>query len=164
MGDRRFRELIEAGVIERKPPGDYELDRVRESYILHIRKMAAGRGGADLASERANLAREQAAAAAMRNAAARGELVAVEEIGRQVEAAYAVVRERLLSIPGKLSAALEGMSAGEREGAVAAEITEALNELHKPAFASGADRPEPASEPNCTGAPSPQTTAAPDFD
>jgi len=136
LGERRFFELLENGTIERCHPGEYDLDQVRITYIRHIRKISAGRGaekGIDLASERARLAREQTEAAALKNAVARGEYVAIEEVGRQVEAEYGLVRQRLLAIPGKLADSLEGMSREEREAAMMAEVTEALNELHEPA-------------------------------
>ena len=38
-----------------------------------------------------------------------GKLVDIDEVGRQVEREYAVVRERLLAIPGKLAAKLVGL-------------------------------------------------------
>ncbi len=136
LGERRFYELLEGDVIERCQPGEYNLDHVRVTYIRHIRKIGAGRGaekGIDLASERARLAREQTEAAAFKNAIARGEYVAIEEAGRQMEADYGLVRQRILAMPGKLADALEGMSREEREAAILAEVNEALNELSEPA-------------------------------
>jgi phage terminase Nu1 subunit (DNA packaging protein) len=147
LGDRRFRELIDDGVIERRRPSEYDLEQVRVSYIRHLRKVAAGRGtktDADLSTERALLTREQRDAAALKNAISRGEFVSIEEACRQVETEYGVVRQRLLAIPGKLADALEGMNREEREVAMAGEITEALDELHDPVDAAidGAARPD----------------------
>jgi phage terminase Nu1 subunit (DNA packaging protein) len=158
LGDRRFRELIDDGVLQRSPPGEYVLEHVRIAYIRHLRKMAAGRGtktDADLATERALLAREQRDTAALKNATARGELVSIEEVGRQVEVEYGVVRQRLLAIPGSIAEALGSMSnREEREAAIATAIIEALSELHNP-------RSIDANRPNGTGAaPSPGATGA----
>src|SRR6478736_3111970 len=66
----------------------------------------------DLSSERARLAREQAESAAMKNAQQRGELVAIEHVQATMEAAFTIVRERLLTIPGKLA---DNLVARERE-------------------------------------------------
>jgi hypothetical protein len=61
------------------------------------------------------------------------EWVRTDEVIRQVEQEYATVRERLLIIPGKLSALLVGLDRADIEAAIRAEVTEALNELHDPA-------------------------------
>ncbi len=62
-----------------------------------------------------------------------GELVAVEEVGRQVEGVFAVVRERLLTMPGKLAAHFSH----EQVAVIEAEVNDALEELSAPAL--GAD-------------------------
>lgn len=149
LGERRFFELLNDGSITRAE--SYDLDALRTQYIRHLRKVASGRGSnpnIDLGTERALLTREQAEAVAMRNRVARGELVVIDEVGLQVEAEYAVVRQLLLAIPGKLADLLEGMTREQREAAIAKEITEALNELHNPGDRAGdiereaaADRP-----------------------
>jgi hypothetical protein len=64
---------------------------------------------------------------------AKSEWVRVEDVGLEVEREYATVRERLLTIPGKIASSLIGATQSEIEGAIRAEITEALNELHDPA-------------------------------
>jgi len=134
LGERRFYELLDDGVITRRPAGEYLLDDVRKEYIAHIRKVAAGRGAdanIDLATERANLARQQTEAAALKNAVARGELVSIEEVGRQLEAEYGVVRQRLLGIPGLLAAALVGLDAASIEKRLQEAIADVLTELHE---------------------------------
>jgi hypothetical protein len=62
----------------------------------------------------------------------RGELVEIEAVGREVERAYSIVRERLLSIPGKVSASLVGCDRAVIELKLRDEITEALTELQEP--------------------------------
>ena len=132
LGLRRFMELVEDDAITRQPLAAYSLDAVREQYILHIRKIASGRGGekgSDLASERARLAREQTETAARRNAIARGEFVSIEEVGRQIEAEYGVVRQRLLAIPGTIADDLVGLERHDVEVKLQQVIAEALKEL-----------------------------------
>lgn len=61
------------------------------------------------------------------------EWVRVEDVGRQVELEYSTVRERLLTIPGKVAAALVGADRATIEAALRREIIEVLSELHDPA-------------------------------
>lgn len=63
---------------------------------------------------------------------AQGKLVEIEAVGEAVEREYAVVRERLLAIPGKLAAKLVDRDRVAIELALSEEINEALNELHDP--------------------------------
>jgi len=60
------------------------------------------------------------------------EWVRTEDVVKQVEQEYATVRERLLIIPGKMSALLVGQDRAAIEAALRGEITEALHELHDP--------------------------------
>lgn len=62
LSERRFRELLDEGVIARATRGSYDLDEVRVQYIRHIREAASGRAGETnaLASEKARHAKEQA--------------------------------------------------------------------------------------------------------
>jgi nucleoid-associated protein YgaU len=62
----------------------------------------------------------------------RGRYAPVEAMGRRVEDEYGIVRERFLSIPGKVSDALVGQSRVQIESVLIAEISEALNELSAP--------------------------------
>jgi hypothetical protein len=66
-----------------------------------------------------------------------GKLVEIEAVAVQVEREYAVVRERLLAIPGKLASKLVGLERAEIDAALFAEVSEALNELHDPGDRSG---------------------------
>lgn len=63
----------------------------------------------------------------------RREWARVEDVGKQVEREYSVVRERLLAIPGKLAAKLVGLDRAAIDLALFTEISEALSELHGPA-------------------------------
>ncbi|AWN43156.1 hypothetical protein [Methylobacterium durans] len=66
-----------------------------------------------------------------------GKLVQIEAVAAQVEREYAVVRERLLAIPGKLASKLVGLDRAEIDAALLAEVSEALNELHDPGDGAG---------------------------
>jgi hypothetical protein len=61
------------------------------------------------------------------------EWVRIEAVGVQVEREYAVVRERLLAIPGKVAEKLVGADRATIHAEIRREITEALHELHDPA-------------------------------
>ncbi|SFJ68160.1 hypothetical protein [Methylobacterium brachiatum] len=132
LAERNFYELLDRGVVERQPAGEYDLEIVREEVIRQLRAAASGRekkpGALDGEFEKARKDKELADRTALQNAVTRGELVAIEEIGKQVEREYAVVRERLLGISGKLGADLTP----EQVARIEAEIRDALEELHDP--------------------------------
>ncbi|MGD9766864.1 MAG: hypothetical protein AB7U62_04400 [Pseudolabrys sp.] len=162
LGERRFRELIEAGVFERRPAGQYDLDTVRIAYIRHLREVAAGRGAdndARLSDARVLLTLEQRENIALKNAAVRGDVVSVEEVGKQVERVFTVVRERLLAIPGKIADALVGGERVDIETRLTDEISEALDELHDPVGI--ADRSRGIGAAPIEGAPGSQAAATP---
>lgn len=131
---RRFFEFLDKGVITRKGREGYSLAEVREEYHKHLREMAAGRGDGhiDLPVERALLAREQNESIKLRNAIARAEYVSVVEVRRQLETCFGIIRERLLSIPGKIADSLANRTREEIEPVLVDEVTEALNELYEP--------------------------------
>jgi phage terminase Nu1 subunit (DNA packaging protein) len=153
IGQRRFFELLDDGAIIRKGKEGYTLEEVRTAYIRHLRNVASGRAGdsdIDLAGERALLARQQTESIALKNAVARGEYAAIDEVCRQVESEYSIVRERLLTIPGKVSDGLANRSREEIEAALLEEIAEALNELNDPtrvAKRAGSADPAPVAMP-----------------
>jgi phage terminase Nu1 subunit (DNA packaging protein) len=127
----RFHDLVAQGVITKAERGAYDLNRVREEYIKNIRKSASGHGknAAGLSEARAELAREQTAAIALKNAVARSEYVPLAAIQKSAEAIFATFRERVLTIPGKTAAFCEGRSRAEIEEIVRDEVHECLEEL-----------------------------------
>lgn len=68
----------------------------------------------------------------------RGELVEIEEVGKELEREFSIVRGRLLAIPGKLAAKLVGLPVSAIRLAIEDEISEALSELHAPAIEAAA--------------------------
>lgn len=133
LSERRFRELLDQGVVDRQPARGYDEDLVREQYISHLREVAAGRSssdGPDLTAERARLAKEQADAQEMKNAVSRGELLARADVTAAVTASFARVRARLLAMPSKLVPTILGItSPSELKEKFSDAINEALAEL-----------------------------------
>jgi hypothetical protein len=136
----RFRDLVDSGVIARAAPGQYDFTTVRESYIPHMQKLAAGRGadhGAALSTQRARLATAQAHAAEMKNAAFSGDLVSLTAVGRVFDRYLRVFRERCLCVPGATSDSLSPHCAEDRiaiEGILRDQMYAALEDLADPKF------------------------------
>ena len=131
MAERNFFEMLDRGVIQRQERAGYDLDTIREQYIRHLQKVAAGRekktaGNLDPEYERARKDKELADRTALQNQVSRGELVSVEEVGQQVEREYAVVRERILAIPGLLGGDIPQTQVQR----VLDQLRDALDELH----------------------------------
>jgi len=94
----------------------YDLEETVRRYVVHLRGIAAGWGTADqaaqLTTERARLAKEQADAQAMKNAALRGELVKADEVERTWSDILRQVRARVLAVAPRVRAALDLDAAG----------------------------------------------------
>lgn len=135
----RFRELVETGVVTKQASGQYDLDVVRREVFTHLRSLASGHGsgGVGLAVERAALAREQTASVSIKNAISRGDYVSLAVIKKTLMSMFAVFRERVLSIPGKVADACEMRTRDEIEQIMRDELCEALDELHDPTDDAG---------------------------
>jgi phage terminase Nu1 subunit (DNA packaging protein) len=137
MGARRFQELLDEGVMPRQKTTSYNLDDVRQTYIRHLRALAAGQGtgsGITLAGERALLAREQRETATLRNAVSRGDFVSLAKVERKLVALFAVMREQALTLPGKSADALQPYTPkdrGEITDILYAEVCEMLENLSR---------------------------------
>src|ERR1700722_16112688 len=110
----------------------YRLATVAKALTAHDAKPDGRRGNGDdarLTAARAELAREQTAAIAFKNAVARGEYVRLSLIQRSAETIFTTFKERVLSIPGKIAAFCEGRSRAEIEEIVRGEVYECLDEL-----------------------------------
>lgn len=124
-------------IIEKLPSGRFDQDACRAKVFAHLRELAAGRRGDgsanELAKEKAALAHEQRETARLKNEQTRGDLVEVKTVRVVVGKDYAVVRERILAIPGKSADECEGKTREEIEAILEAQCNEALEELHDPA-------------------------------
>ncbi|CAM5771962.1 hypothetical protein LMIY3S_03684 [Labrys miyagiensis] len=107
INERRFRELVDQGVITRAERGGYDLDLVRREYISNLRTVAAGRekdeGDSQVNIERARKDKEMADRLELQNAVLRREQAPITEMTRAVTAAFTRVRSKFLALPSKLA-------------------------------------------------------------
>jgi len=132
LSSRAIRSLADEGHVVRAPEkARYRLAESVRTYCAHIREIAAGRGGASgvstLTAERARLAREQADAAAIKNAAARGEMIPASKVTAEWRGILTGVRARVLAIPSRIRAKLPQMTRAEVE-IIEREVRDALTE------------------------------------
>ena len=156
----RFNELVIQGVIPKTKAGKFDLDIVREKAFAHLRRDKGGHGTADLSKQRSELAQEQTLAVRFKNAIARGDYVSLENFARRVDAMLTVVRERVLSVAGKVSHYAEMRTREEIDAIFREELYEALNELSNPAYVGGRGDRRPTS--TVAPAASPAAKAHPD--
>lgn len=109
----------------------FDLTTTVRNYVRHLRGTASGRGGeeqvAALTTERARLAKEQADAQALKNAALRGALVEAAAVERAWGELLRQVRSRVLAVPSRLRGEL-ALDAATAE-AIDRELRLALEEL-----------------------------------
>jgi phage terminase Nu1 subunit (DNA packaging protein) len=132
LSERRFRELLDAGVIERQRSDGYDLLRVRTSYIRHLRSALAGHGSANLTVQRARLADAQAQRAEFQNALSQGGFVQLSLMERALARTLIAFREQCLSLPGKVADSCAGKDRGEIYDLIKTEVFEMLTALADP--------------------------------
>jgi phage terminase Nu1 subunit (DNA packaging protein) len=102
------RELAKADIVVRAGRGLYYLEESVRRYCEHIRRTASQRGGeASLEAMRAQRIRvvaEQADALALKNAAARGEMLDAKEVEAHWSATLRSVRAGMLAVPSRAGA------------------------------------------------------------
>jgi phage terminase Nu1 subunit (DNA packaging protein) len=127
-------------VVVKKPRAQYDIQEVARALIKDGQAAKGGHGDLAaklrLAEARTALAREQTAALKLKNAVARREYVSLAGVRREVEMMFAMVRERLLSIPGKIAASCEMRERRDVEEIMRDEVYEVLGELSRPVLAS----------------------------
>lgn len=107
---RSVRTLISRGVFNKSGRGQLDIDACRIAYVRYLRERAAGRAsdgaeaeGLDIMVERARLAKEQADHYAMKNAAMRGELVAVDDVTNAIVAVIGMAQGKLRTVPARIA-------------------------------------------------------------
>ncbi len=124
-------ELKRRGIASSHGRDAWDLDATVTAYVRHLRGTASGRGGeehvANLTAERARLAKEQADAQALKNAALRGELVPAADVERAWGDVLRQVRARILAVPSRLRQSLTLAPADA--DLIDRELREALTEL-----------------------------------
>jgi phage terminase Nu1 subunit (DNA packaging protein) len=132
ISERRFWEKLDLGIVSRQPRGAYDLDVVRQEYLAHLGEVA-GRFGDDapeLARERARLASAQSDAQEMKNAESRRQLLAREDVGEALTAAFGRVRAKLSALPAELAPEAFGRrSVAEVRQTLQDGVWKALSEL-----------------------------------
>lgn len=136
---KRINELIDRGIIERKPRGEYNLDEARLAYCEHIRATAAGRGAAGegdatLAANRSRLVAAKADIAELDRAKASGGWAPIDLLIEKFGRAASVVRELILATPGTLAWQLEGQPRAKIFELLDDHLRGLLDELAEPGF------------------------------
>ena len=133
-------KAVKRGVITRKPRGEHDIREVARALIKDGQAAKGGHG--DLATKlklseaRAALAREQTAALKLKNAVARHEYVSREGAQRGVETILSTVRERLLSLLGRIAPFGEMYEQRDIEQIVREEVCALVDELSGPILLS----------------------------
>jgi phage terminase Nu1 subunit (DNA packaging protein) len=128
-----FHALAERGVIKKRPRGKYSIKTVVQAIIKDGIAAKAGHGdhasSVALSMQRAKLAQQHTEMAEMRNAVMRGEFVRLSTVVRVVEEQFVIVRERVLSTPGKSADSLTPYTPKDREAIMTILRDEAYNAL-----------------------------------
>ena len=140
ISSQRFRELLARGVIAKAERGRYDLDKVREQFIRHLSKMAAGRtdSGSRLVEERTRLVAAKRRREERQDALEAGRLVPLAPIQRIIENGLRVTRDRLLNLPEELAYPLAGRPQEEVFETLDGAVRETLEEIASPEFAARA--------------------------
>ena len=130
LTEARVVALARSGAIPRVSKGRYDQREAVRAYIRYLRQNPAGRKTTDpaLADERRRLVREQADREAIRNAAARGDLVAASDVEARWTAVLTELRSRLLAVPSRVGGRAAHFTTADLD-IIDREIRDALKEL-----------------------------------
>jgi phage terminase Nu1 subunit (DNA packaging protein) len=106
--DKTVRELANAGIVVRAGRGLYKLEESVRRYCEHLRRSQRG-GEASLATlrdERIRMAKEQADALVLKNAATRGQMLDAVDVEADWSNTLRTVRAGMLAVPSRAGAAL----------------------------------------------------------
>ena len=130
--EKSVRELAKAGIVIRAGRGLYKLEESVTGYCAHIRKTASQRGGEAsleaMRDQRIRIAKEQADALALKNTAARGELLDANEVEADWSATLRNVRAGMLAVPSRAGARLPHLTPHD-VAEIDAEVRAALTEI-----------------------------------
>ena len=106
ISTRTLTDLAKRGHVVKAKRGRYSLAASVTAYCAHLRGVAAGRGGDDqvatLTAQRARLAREQADAAALKNAVVQGKMLLAADVEREWSDVLRGVRAGMLALPSRI--------------------------------------------------------------
>jgi phage terminase Nu1 subunit (DNA packaging protein) len=126
---RRYQQLAKDGLVPASVDGIIDFVTSTKALIAYYQKLAAGQGSITLIEERARLTKMQADMATLDYAKRLGNLLEKDEVVRAWAGMVAACRARLLSIPVKVTPALDGLERMERKTKIEEAIFEALSEL-----------------------------------
>jgi len=136
ISERRVRQLVEAGIFPKERHGQYDLRKIAKTLkdkkakqLLRQAESAAPPGASagenlGLEAERVKRVRVQRERDELRLARERGELIPIATYHRVMTEEYAMIRERLLSVP-RIAIQLAGLSVEE----MAAKLDEKIREV-----------------------------------
>jgi phage terminase Nu1 subunit (DNA packaging protein) len=129
---------VARGSIKKRADGKYDLQECIRGIVKWQSSKLSGRiGNEEMATQRVNLAREQAESVALKNAIVRGEFVRLEVYAKVHETHLMVFRERCLIIPGACADQLTSHTPADRaaiELVLRDKVYEALEELSDPGW------------------------------
>jgi len=129
---RTIRDLAQREMVVKVGTDRYDLTGSLQAYATHLREMAAGRGDEQqqlhLTAERARLAKEQADAQALKNAALRRDLVPAADVEREWSDTLRQLRSKILALPSRLRQSLVHLTAAD-VAAIDGELRRTLEEL-----------------------------------
>lgn len=129
LTENRVVALARGGHIPRVSKGRYDQREAVRAYVRYLRQGGAGRKtDPALADERRRLVREQADREAIRNAAARGDLVSASDVEARWTAVLTELRSRLLAVPSRVGGRAAHFTTADLE-IIDREIRDALKEL-----------------------------------
>lgn len=129
---RNVRKLAERGIINRAKRDGYPLAKSVKAYIQHLQEAAAGRAhinvGSGLAAERERETRERADALALKNAAARREMLPAKDVEAEWADILRMIRSGMLALPSRVQQRLGHLTAHDL-AVIDREIRDTLEEL-----------------------------------
>jgi phage terminase Nu1 subunit (DNA packaging protein) len=127
LSERRFHQMVDAGIFKRSPRGSYNLDVIREVAFKRLRDEVNARGDNSntLTEQRTRIAKAKANNEERKDRRDAGELVEIGAVTKLVNVERSVVHDKLLGMGGKL----QGQIGIEHAALVDTEAREILTEL-----------------------------------
>jgi hypothetical protein len=132
MSERNFQTLLSAGIIKRAARGDYNLRTVTHAYVKHLRDVKQGiegGGKSKLSDARARKETANASKAEFENEKDQGLWIKVDDVVAYHTAEVLLIREHLLTMPGKIADPLHMVDRIDAHRIVKDEVYESLDKL-----------------------------------
>lgn len=134
--EKTIHGLTRRGIVVKASHGRYIWSKSVQNYIVHLRDLAAGRGGEEqqlvLTQERARFAREQTEHIALKNATLRGSLLEASAVERKWTSVMVAIRSFMLALSGEIAHKLPHLTRVDIETidrCIRDALTEAANEI-----------------------------------